>query len=254
MASDSTSPSGGEFAGRVAIVTGSSSGIGEATAQRLSALGCTVVVNSASSVEAGQAVAASLPGESIYVQADISDKAQGQALLDATMGAFGRLDYLINNAGWTTRIPHHDLEALTDEIFERTFNVNVFGTWWLTKAAMPLLRACDDPCVVNITSVAGVRPAGSSVAYAMTKAALNHMTLLLAKSCGPVRVNAVAPGLVATPWTSDWDDQHAAIAAATPLKRSATADDCAEAVLALLRTKYANGEIFLVDGGTALVL
>lgn len=254
MSSDHTSTTSGEFAGRVAIVTGSSSGIGEATAQRLSALGCTVVVNSASSVEAGQAVAAALPAESLYVQADISDKAQGQALLDATIAKFGRLDYLINNAGWTTRIAHHDLEALTDEIFERTFQVNVFGTWWLTKAAMPLLRASDDPCVVNITSIAGVRPAGSSVAYSMTKAALNQMTQLLAKSCGPVRVNAVAPGLVVTPWTSEWDDQHAAIAAISPLKRSATADDCAEAVLGLLRNKYTTGEIFVVDGGTTLVM
>jgi ketoreductase RED2 len=246
--------SNGELAGRVAIVTGSSSGIGEATAHRLSQLGCKVVVNSASSVEAGQAVAASLPNESLYVQADISDKAQGQALLDATIAKFGRLDYLINNAGWTTRIAHHDLDALTDEIFERTFQVNVFGTWWLTKAAIPLLRASDDPCVVNVTSVAGLRPAGSSMAYSMTKAALNQMTLLLAKSYGPIRVNAVAPGLVATPWTSDWDDQHAAIAALTPLKRSATPDDCAEAVLGLLRNKYTTGEIFVVDGGTTLVL
>ena len=171
-----------EFAGRVAIVTGSSSGIGEATAHRLSALGCSVVVNSASSVEAGQAVAAALPSESLYVQADISDKAQGQALLDATIAKFGRLDYLINNAGWTTRIAHHNLDALTDEIFERTFQVNVFGTWWLTKAAIPLLRASDDPCVVNVTSIAGLRPAGSSMAYSMTKAALNQMTVLLAKS------------------------------------------------------------------------
>jgi ketoreductase RED2 len=246
--------SNGEFAGRVAIVTGSSSGIGEATAHRLSQLGCKVVVNSASSVEAGQAVSEALPNESIYVQADISDKAQGQALLDATIAKFGRLDYLINNAGWTTRIAHHDLDALTDEIFERTFQVNVFGTWWLTKAAIPLLRASDDPCVVNVTSIAGLRPAGSSMAYSMTKAALNQMTLLLAKSYGPIRVNAVAPGLVATPWTSEWDDQHAAIAAISPLKRSATPDDCAEAVLGLLRNKYTTGEIFVVDGGTTLVL
>jgi ketoreductase RED2 len=243
-----------EFAGRVAIVTGSSSGIGEATAHRLSALGCSVVVNSSSSVEAGQAVAAALPSESFYVQADISDKAQGQALLDATIAKFGRLDYLINNAGWTTRIAHHDLDALTDEIFERTFQVNVFGTWWLTKAAIPLLRASDDPCVVNVTSIAGLRPAGSSMAYSMTKAALNQMTVLLAKSYGPIRVNAVAPGLVATPWTSEWDDQHAAIAAISPLKRSATPDDCAEAVLGLLRNKYTTGEIFVVDGGTTLVM
>ncbi|MEN9644663.1 MAG: hypothetical protein RL238_1332 [Actinomycetota bacterium] len=238
-----------ELSGMVAIVTGSSSGIGERTAQRLSELGASVVVNSANSVAAGQAVADALPGESLYVQADISDKEQGQALLDATIARFGKLDLLVNNAGWTTVVPHTDLDALTDEIFLKTFEVNVFGTWYLTKAAMPLLRDSTDGHVVNITSVAGVRPVGSSIAYSMTKAALNQMTRLLAKSHGPVRVNAVAPGLVATPWTSDWDTLHKGVAAMAPLHRSATPDDCAEAVLALVRNKYVTGEVFVVDGG-----
>ncbi|MFZ9627851.1 MAG: SDR family NAD(P)-dependent oxidoreductase [Ilumatobacteraceae bacterium] len=244
----------GELSGKVAIVTGSSSGIGEETARRLAALGAHVVVNSASSVAAGTAVADSLPGEHLYVQADISDKTQGQALLDRTIERFGRLDILVNNAGWTTVVPHTDLDALTDEIFTKTFDVNVFGTWWLTKAAMPHLRASNDPCVVNVTSIAGIRPVGSSIAYAMTKAALNHMTVLLAKSCGPVRVNAVAPGLVATPWTADWDALHAAVSKTAPMGRSATPADCAEAVLALVRNQYVTGHVMVVDGGTTLIM
>jgi ketoreductase RED2 len=244
----------GELDGRVAIVTGSSSGIGEVTAHRLAALGANVVVNSSSSVEAGAAVAQALPTESLYVQADISDQAQGQDLIDRTLERFGRLDILVNNAGWTTLVPHKDLDALTDEIFRKTFDVNVFGTWWLTKAAIPHLRESPDPNVVMITSLAGIRPIGSSMAYAMTKAALNHLTLLLAKSYGPVRVNAVAPGLVETPWTADWGNQHAAIAAAAPLHRSATPEDCAEAVISLLRNPYITGQILVVDGGTGLVL
>lgn len=154
-----------EFSGMVAIVTGSSSGIGERTAQRLAELGAHVVVNSASSVEAGQKVADSLPNGAIYVQADISDKAQCQKLIDATIAKFGKLDVLVNNAGWTTLVPHADLDALTDEIFEKTFNVNVMGTWQLTKMAMPHLLKSQDGNVVNITSVAGVRPMGSSIAY-----------------------------------------------------------------------------------------
>lgn len=254
MASGSTTPDGAELGGRVAIVTGSSSGIGEATARRLAALGASVVVNSSSSVEAGRAVAESLPGDALYVQADISDQAQGQALLDATIERFGRLDILVNNAGWTTVVPHHDLDGLTDEIFRKTFEVNVFGTWWLTKAAIPLLRHSDDANIVTITSIAGVRPVGSSIAYSMTKAALNQMTQLLAKSYGPIRVNAVAPGLVATPWTADWGTQHAAVAAIAPLERSATPDDCAEAVLALIRNRYATGQVFVVDGGLTLAM
>ena len=247
-----TSPTD-EFAGRVALVTGSSSGIGEQIARRLSALGAHVVVNSSSSVEAGEAVSSSLPSDSVYVQADISDQEQGRALLDATVERFGGLDILVNNAGWTTVVPHGDLEALTDDILRRTFDVNVFGTWWLTKAAMPLLKASDDGNVVTITSIAGVRPVGSSIAYSMSKAALNHMTVLLAKSHGPVRFNAVAPGLVATPWTESWGPMHEAVAAMAPIGRSATPDDCAEATLALLRNRDATGQVLVVDGGLTLV-
>lgn len=243
-----------ELDGKVAIVTGSSSGIGEEIARRLSDLGANVVVNSANSVNAGQQVAKSLSTKSLYIQADISDRAAGQQLIDKTISEFGQLDILINNAGWTTLVAHHDLASLTDEIFEKTFDVNVFGTWWLTKAAIPHLKKSKDGNIVNITSIAGVRPVGSSIAYAMTKAALNHMTILLAKSCGPVRVNAVAPGLVETPWTSDWQAQHDNVARVAPLKRSATPQDCAEATIALIRNKYATGQIFVVDGGLTLVV
>ena len=243
-----------ELDGKVAIVTGSSSGIGEEIARRLSDLGANVVVNSANSVNAGQQVAKSLSTTSLYIQADISDQEAGQQLIDKTISEFGQLDILINNAGWTTLVAHHDLDSLTDEIFEKTFDVNVFGTWWLTKAAIPHLKKSKDGNIVNITSIAGVRPVGSSIAYAMTKAALNHMTILLAKSCGPVRVNAVAPGLVETPWTSDWQAQHDNVARVAPLKRSATPQDCAEATIALIRNKYATGQIFVVDGGLTLVV
>ncbi|MBI5791716.1 MAG: SDR family oxidoreductase [Rhodocyclales bacterium] len=246
--------SSGEFSNRVALVTGSSSGIGEAIARRLSALGASVVINSASSVEAGTRIATELGEDALYVQADIADKAAGERLLAATLARFGRLDFLVNNAGWTTAVPHADMDALTDEIFKKTFDVNVTGTWWLTKAAMPHLMQSDDGNVINITSIAGVRPVGSSIAYSMAKAALNQMTRLLAKSCGPVRVNAVAPGLVETPWTRDWQAQHEAVRARAPLKRSATPDDCVEAVLGLLRSRYATGHVFVVDGGLTLTM
>lgn len=242
-----------EFTGKVAIVTGASSGIGEGVARHLASLGATVVVNSSSSVEAGTSVAQSLGNGSTYLRGDISKKEDCAKLIDDTVAKFGKLDVLVNNAGWTTPVAHHDLEALTDEIFMKTFEVNVYGTWWLSKMAVPHLKKSDDGNIVNITSVAGVRQVGSSMAYSMTKAALNQMTKLMAKSCWPVRVNAVAPGLIATPWTADWGPTHEAVKAVAPLKRSGTPDDCAEATISLLRSKYVTGQIFVVDGGLTLV-
>jgi len=247
-----------EFAGKVVLVTGSSSGIGARVAERFAELGAAVVVNSATSVDQGRAVAARLNEQfgvpAHYVQADISDAAQARRLVAEAAEFHGGLDVLVNNAGWTTRIHHRDLEGLTDEIFRRTFDVNVWGTWVVTTAALPHLQRADDGNVVTISSIAGLRPVGSSIAYAMAKAALNHMTVLLAKSHGPVRFNAVAPGLVVTPWTSEWDDLHAGTAQLAPLKRSATTDDCAEAVLALVRNRYTTGEVFVVDGGITAIM
>src|SRR5262249_3401891 len=127
------------LADQVAIVTGSSSGIGEATARRLSAAGAAVVVNSASSVEAGERVAASLPN-ACYVQANVAEEAQCRHLVAAAIDRFGRLDILVNNAGTTALIPHADLDAVTDEIFHRILNTNLLGPWHLTRAALPHLR------------------------------------------------------------------------------------------------------------------
>lgn len=242
----------GTFDGRVVLVTGSSSGIGEATARRFAALGATVVVNSSTSVEAGEAVAASLPSAS-YVRADIGREAECAALVETVLARHGRLDVLVNNAGVTRVIPHHDLDAATDEVFRRIFEVNVFGTWNLTRLAMPALRAGGDGAVVVVSSVAGVRPTGSSIPYAMSKAALNHMVALLANVVGPeVRVNAVAPGLIRTPWTADWGALHDAMRDATPLGRSGEPDDVAEVVVDLAAARYVTGQVVVVDGGLSL--
>lgn len=238
-----------DLEGRVAIVTGSSSGIGEAVARHLSLAGVNVVVNSSTSTTQGQRVAEALPTDSIYIQADISNAHQCQGLVDQALRRFGRLDILVNNAGWTSSVDHKDLEGLTDDILRKTFEVNVYGTWWVTKAAMPHLKESPDGNVTNVTSTAGIRPMGSSIAYAMAKASLNHLTRLLAKSHGPVRVNAVAPGLVDTPWTADWDDMRELVASRAPAGRSGTPDDVAAAAMSLITNSYVTGEIFVVDGG-----
>jgi ketoreductase RED2 len=240
------------FTDKVVLVTGSSSGIGESVARSFAAEGARVVVNSARSVEAGQAVADSLP-DARYFQGDVADEDDCARLVERTVDECGHLDVLVNNAGTTQVIPHEDLEAASPDVFREIFDVNVFGTWALTRLAMPALRDTGDGSVVNITSIAGVRPTGSSIPYAMSKAALNHMTALLANVVGPqVRVNAVAPGLVRTPWTEDWGPLHDAMAVRAPLARSAEPDDIAEVVVDVAGSRYLTGQVVVVDGGLTL--
>ena len=240
------------FAGRTVLVTGSSSGIGAAPARRFAALGASVVINSATSVEAGRAVAAELADAS-YVQADVTAEAQAQRLIDQVVDRHGGIDVLVNNAGTTQVIPHGDLEAATPEVWRRIFDVNVIGTWQVTVAAVPHLRASGRGQIVNVSSLAGERPTGSSIPYACSKAALSHMTRLLANTLGPdVRVNAVAPGLVDTPWTADWDFVREFVTAQAPLQRTATPDDVAEMIIGLARSTYVTGEVVVIDGGLNL--
>ncbi|MDP6176821.1 MAG: glucose 1-dehydrogenase [Acidimicrobiales bacterium] len=243
----------GEFEGRVAIVTGSTSGIGEATARSLVAAGAKVVVNSSSSVEAGEVLASELGTSACYHRADVSSEEECTGLVDAALEAFGRLDILVNNAGYTQVIPHRDLDAVTEEVFRRIMDVNVFGTWYLSRAAVPALKASGDGNIINITSIAGLIAGGSCIPYAVSKAGLNHLTRLMANVLGPeIRVNAVAPGLIETPWTETWDALHAAVADRAPLGRSGTSEDCCEAVLGILRAGYQTGDVVVVDGGLTL--
>ena len=239
---------------RVALVTGSSSGIGAQVARRLAGEGYRVVVNSVKSVDAGEALVAELGADRAhYVQADVAETEEAQRLVREAVGRFGRLDVLVNNAGTTVRIPHADLDTATPDVFRRLFDVNVVGAWQTTVAAVPHLRETGAGCVVNVASLAGVRPTGSSIPYAVSKAALNHLTVLLANTLGPqIRVNAVAPGLIDTPWTADWDDLHAGVAAMAPLQRSGQPDDVAEVVMSFLRSAYVTGQVWVVDGGLGL--
>jgi len=244
---------GDSWAGKVALVTGSSSGIGEATARLFDTLGATVVVNSARSVDAGTAIAASLE-HGHYVQANIADSADVDRLMTTVLADHGRLDVLVNNAGTTEVIPHRDLDAASVEVWHRIFEINVFGTWSMTVAAVDALRSARG-AVVNVSSVAGLRATGSSIPYAASKAALNHQTILLARVLGPeIRVNAVAPGLVDTPWTADWDANREAVQAIAPLRRTATPEDVAEVIENLASSAYVTGQIVAVDGGLSIVV
>lgn len=236
----------------VALVTGSSSGIGAEIGRRLAADGHSVVVNSRSSVEAGKAIADEIGGH--YLPADVADETQARGLIDQVLEAHGRLDVLVNNAGATEVIRHSDLAAATPEIWRRLYDVNVVAPFVLVTAAESALRTASPGCVVNISSLAGVRPTGSSIPYASSKAAFNHQTRLLAKALGPdIRVNAVAPGLVDTPWTADWDEIRSFVRGAAPLRRSAVPGDVAEVVMGLVRSTYVTGQVVVVDGGLGLI-
>jgi len=233
--------------GHVVAVTGSSSGIGAATARAFADAGAAVLVNSSRTVAEGEAVAAALP-DALYVQGDVTDPAFGDRLVAAALNRWGRLDTLVNNAGTTALIPHQDLAAASVDVWRRIFEVNVFGTWAMSVAAMPALREAHGS-IVNVASIAGLRPTGSSIPYAASKAALNHLTVLLAKVVGPeVRVNAVAPGLVDTPWTEDWDFVREAVRQVAPLRRSGQPEDVAEVIVALAGAAYVTGQVVAVDG------
>ncbi|ATO12643.1 polyketide synthase [Micromonospora sp. WMMA2032] len=237
----------------VALVTGSSSGIGAAVARRLGGAGYRVVVNSARSREAGEKLAAELP-DAVYLAADVADPAGSAGLVEAAVQTYGRLDVLVNNAGRTRLIPHADLAAATGEVWREILDLNLIGTWQTTVAAMPHLTATGAGAVVNVSSVAGSRPAGSSIPYAVSKAAVEHLTRLLANVVGPrVRVNAVAPGLIETPWTESFTAIAEKVRESTPLRRVGRPEDVAEAVAGLVAATYVTGQVVLVDGGAHLI-
>ncbi|OXY88629.1 SDR family NAD(P)-dependent oxidoreductase [Streptomyces diastatochromogenes] len=242
---------------RVALVTGSSSGIGAAVARRLAAEGVRVVVNSARSAAAGKELAARLP-DAVYVQGDVADPEDAGRIVRGAIDAYGRLDILVNNAGTTRFIPLENLAAADAAAWREIFDVNVFGVWQLTTAAVPYLQRSEAASIVNISSVSATRALGSSIPYAVSKAALNHLTRLLASQLGPrIRVNAVAPGLIETPWYDEadevWQNSVAWITANTPLRRVGSPEDVAEAVHYLTTAAYTTGDVLTVDGGRHIV-
>jgi len=240
----------------VALVTGSTSGIGAAIARRLAREGYAVVLHSRQSAEAGRALAAEL-GSAVYVQADLAVDADRVRLVREAVAAWGRLDVLVNNAGISRVIPHGDLAAATPEVWHEMHEVNVVAPFRLVAEAQAALSASAargrPGCVVNVSSHAGVRPKGASIPYAAAKAALNHVTRLLAVTLAPdIRVNAVAPGLVDTPLTRDWTQAQQLWRERAPMRRAASPDDIAQAVAWLAQSDYLTGEILLSDGGLNL--
>ncbi len=245
----------------VAIVTGGGTGIGAAVVRRLAERGVRSVINYASSRDEAEALAADLANGSIAVRADIVDDAQCRTLVGAAREAFGRVDFLVNNAGRTKFANHEDLDALEADDFLDVYRLNTVAAFQMIRAAAPALREGGMGAVVNVASVAGVFGIGSSVAYAASKGALLTMTQSLARVLAPaIRINAVAPGYVGTGWFEKRLgeegfarlNQH--IAAATPMAMAAGPDDIAGPIVMLLdpAARAITGETMLIDAGAHL--
>ena len=190
--------------GKVAVVTGSSSGVGEATAELLASLGASVVVNYHSGAEAAERIVGGIRdggGNAVAVQADMRKDADCRRLIDSAVEAFGALHILVNNAGMTHFIAHDDLEGVTDEVWDDILGANLRGVFNCTRAAAPHMKAAGEGAVVNVASIAGIGGGGSSIPYAASKAAVIVMTKSLARVLGPeIRVNTIAPGFIEGRW------------------------------------------------------
>src|ERR1700744_1384464 len=255
--------------GLYAIVTGSASGLGAATAAILAQGGGRIVVNYSSSArEAEQSadLCRKAGAEVVVVQGDVSRDEDCKKIV-AAAAPFGRLDALVNNAGTTKHMEHGNLDGLSAEDFQRLFGVNTIGPFQMVRAARSLLEAGANAsgraaAVVNVSSVAGISGIGSSVAYAASKGALNTITLSLSRALAPlIRVNAVCPGYIDTPWFTKGRGVEGAakvrdaVVAKVPLKRASTAEEVADVVcfLALPQSGNMTGEILRVDAGAHLI-
>lgn len=258
--------SGRDFDGFTVVITGASTGLGRAMAVEVARRGAgLVVVNFARSAQEAEETARLVEAEgakAILAQGDVAIDADCQAIAQAAAST-GRIDALFNNAGVTKFAPNHaDLDAVNAEDFLRLYGVNVVGAFQMTRAARSLLEAAPQPgAVVNTSSIAGVVGNGSSIPYAASKGAMTTMTLSLARALAPhIRVNAICPGFIDTPWfgkamdADRVDRLRAGAAAATPLKVASTAEDIAGAAvfLASPASRHVTGETLLVDAGLHL--
>ena len=240
--------------GQVALVTGGGTGIGRGISLAFAREGASVVVNYQKSKDKAEATVQEIRqggGHARVLQADVRREADCKRLIDETVREYGRLDVLVNNAGWTTPVSHEDLDALTDEIWRKVLDTNVMGVWYCIKHGAPVMRAQGRGVIINITSVAAFSGKGSSLAYAASKAAVGSMTRSLARSLGPaIRVNAIAPGLVETDFAG-WPPsvfETGRHEVATP--DLPTPEDCAEAALFLAaEARATTGTTIFVDGG-----
>jgi len=247
---------------KVALVTGSATGVGAATAQILAGRGYDVVINysrSQAEAQATQAACRAAGADTLVLRGDVSQDADCRALAAAAMARWGRIDALVNNAGMSVFGADAAWDALDLEAFQRIYAVNAVGTFQMVRACLPHLKAAQG-CIVNVSSIAGSLGIGSSVPYIASKGAMNAITLHLARTLAPdIRVNAVCPGLITSRWFVDgigqegFDKLKATVERTAPLGRASTPQDVAEAIVWLVDgARTTTGELLHLDGGMHL--
>jgi len=248
---------------KTAIVTGSAVGVGRATALDLARRGANVVINySRSEDDAKEAVrlVEAEGAQALLVRADVSDDAQVRDMVRRTVERFGGLHILVNNAATTHFVRFDDLEGMKDEYWDDIYAVNVKGTFFCIRAAAPEMRRSGGGAIVNVSSVAGVRSVGSSIAYAASKAAVINMTVGLARVLGPeIRVNCVAPGFIDTRWLraglgeQTFDLVRKAESQRAPLKNVCMPEDVSQLILSLIEgADMVTGQTVVIDGGAGI--
>ena len=241
--------------GRVALITGGGTGVGRAIGLAFARLGAAIAVNYSRSREEAEHTAEQIRGEGVAaltVQTDVSQEREVRAMVGRTVDELGRLDILVNSAGTTTFIPHGDLEALTEDMWDRTIAVNLKGLFFCSRAVVEPMRAAGGGCIINIASTSGVTAMGSSIAYAASKAAALSVTKSMARALAPdIQVNALSPGVIEdTRWTDGWEEFRESARQATPMGRVVRTDDIAEvAVFLAASSHYITGQNFIIDGG-----
>ncbi|MDA0836599.1 MAG: glucose 1-dehydrogenase [Planctomycetota bacterium] len=243
--------------GKVALVTGGGTGIGRACSLALAAEGAAVVVNYSRSVDEAEATAEEarqLSGEAVALKANVASDEEVKSLIRTIDEKYGRLDVLVNNAGTTTFVPHHELDSLTEDMWDAVMAVNVKGTFFASRAAVKLMRKNSEGAIVNIASVAGHIGNGSSIAYCASKAALHSLTKSLARVLAPeIRVNSVSPGVTDTRWIADFGEFIEKNIRATPMERAAQPEDIAKAVMFfVVDSPFITGQDLIADGGRLL--
>ncbi|MDE2925732.1 MAG: SDR family oxidoreductase [Acidobacteriota bacterium] len=247
----------GKLEGKVALVTGGGTGIGKATSLLFAGEGADVAVNfsrSRSDAEDTVSEIRQLGSQAIAVCADISNDDAVRLMIGKVVKTLGRLDILVNNAATTRFVLPRDLEGMTEELWDKIFDVNVKGTFFCSRAAIAAMRLHDGGHIVNVSSDSAFTGRGSSIAYTASKAAIINMTLALAISQAPeIRVNAVAPGVVETRWIDKIRPLADAARRKNPLQRLARPNDIAEAILGLVVNDFITGHTLVVNGGATLV-